>query len=386
MLASRNESLFLGANPSSKILNRFICHLRMFVWSLLLGGFMTAGAWAGQFIYIVQRGDTLSGIARHYGVPVAALAERNGLSRNYLVKAGQRLVVFSSRHPDAISPAAGALYVVQRGDTLYDIAQAHHVSVADLARCNGRDPDYHVKAGEQLALPATAGASDRTYVVQRGDTLFGIAKANQISVTKLARRNGLDKNDQLNIGDRLVLPAAAGTASAPARTDPFAGLPADVSRAIRQAPVTPGRWKYIVVHHSGVAEGTMKGMDRYHREVRHMENGLAYHFVIGNGHGMGNGEIGIGNRWTDQLDGGHLRSLAQDKIALGICLVGNFDQSYPTAAQMKRLNALVRALMKRCHIAADHVKTHKQINIIATRCPGSHFPTASFLAGLRDGS
>ena len=71
-----------------------------------------------------------------------------------------------------------------------------------------------------------------------------------------------------------------------------------------------------------VDTGTVKGMDRYHREVRHMENGLAYHFVIGNGSGMGDGDIGIGSRWTKQLDGGHLTSERQNQVSLGICLVG----------------------------------------------------------------
>ena len=46
----------------------------------------------------------------------------------------------------------------------------------------------------------------------------------------------------------------------------------------------------------------MKGMDRYHRDERHMEHGLAYHFVIGNGNGMGDGEIGVGQRWIEDLN------------------------------------------------------------------------------------
>ena len=124
-------------------------------------------------------------------------------------------------------------------------------------------------------------------------------------------------------------------------------------------------------------------MDRYHRQTRHMENGLAYHFVIGNGRGMGDGEIAIGRRWTEQLDGGHLASEAQNKIALGICLVGNFDEAQPTASQMWSLDLLVRALMTRCHLQPGAVKTHRQINIIGTRCPGSHFSTRSFLNSLR---
>lgn len=282
------------------------------------------------------------------------------------------------------APGANSIYVVKKGDTLTDIAQNHQLSVAALAERNGLPSNYHVKIGERLSISApdkttaAKSASDLAYVVKRGDTLFDLAKANGLSVDELAKHNGLEKDYELKIGERLTIPASADTASK------AAVLPTAINSAICNADVTKGRWKYIVIHHSGVDEGTVKGMDRYHREVRHMENGLAYHFVIGNGHGMGNGEIVVGNRWRKQLDGGHLRSLAQDKVAIGICLVGNFDKSAPSAAELKSLNALVRALMERCHISASNVKTHQQINIIGTRCPGSKFPTKSFLAGLKE--
>jgi N-acetyl-anhydromuramyl-L-alanine amidase AmpD len=117
-------------------------------------------------------------------------------------------------------------------------------------------------------------------------------------------------------------------------------------------------------------------MDRYHREQRHMENGLAYHFVIGNGHGMPDGEVAIGRRWKNQLDGGHLASESLNKIALGICLVGNFDKDEPTAKQLKSLRALIDALLERCSLPRTAVKTHQQINPLYTRCPGRHFPSA----------
>jgi N-acetylmuramoyl-L-alanine amidase len=97
---------------------------------------------------------------------------------------------------------------------------------------------------------------------------------------------------------------------------------------------------------------------------------------------MGDGEIAVGQRWVQQLDGGHLASEAQNKIALGICLVGNFDEHAPTAKEMASLRALVQALMLRCHLTPQAVRTHQQINIIHTRCPGSKFPTTSFINSL----
>ena len=114
-----------------------------------------------------------------------------------------------------------------------------------------------------------------------------------------------------------------------------------------------------------------------------MANGLAYDFVIGNGSGMKDGEIAVGRRWTKQLDGGHLASQAQNKTAIGICLVGNFEKHRPSAKAMASLRALVEALLVRCRLAPAAVKTHRQINVVHTRCPGSRFPTQSFLKTLQ---
>jgi N-acetyl-anhydromuramyl-L-alanine amidase AmpD len=123
-------------------------------------------------------------------------------------------------------------------------------------------------------------------------------------------------------------------------------------------------------------------MDRYHREQRHMENGLAYHFVIGNGRGMRDGQIVVGRRWTQQLNGGHLASEALNARSIGICLVGNFDKDRPTQRQLETLDALTEYLMKRCGIPKSGVKTHQQINTVGTRCPGRLFDDGAFLRGL----
>jgi LysM repeat protein len=230
-----------------------------------------------------------------------------------------------------------------------------------------------------LLLALTARADEQTYVVKRNDTLHGLARHYGISVSQLADRNGLASDARLFIGQHLIIPSKA---SAKAASRPV--LDRSVQKAIDNAHVKPRRWRYIVIHHSGVDEGTVKSMDRYHREVRHMEHGLAYHFVIGNGHGMRDGEIAVCPRWRQQLDGGHLHSEAQNKISIGICLVGNFDRHKPTPKQLQSLNLLVKALLKRCKLSTGAVKTHRQINTVSTRCPGKYFPIKSVLRALRN--
>ncbi len=137
-------------------------------------------------------------------------------------------------------------------------------------------------------------------------------------------------------------------------------------------------WKYIVIHHSASAGGSAVEFDRYHREKRRWENGLGYHFVIGNGNGTPDGEIEIGNRWINQIDGAHAGVEEYNHYGIGICLVGNFNESSPTAAQMASLSALVEYLQDRCHITSENVIMHRHCR--QTDCPGRNFPYYKLLA------
>lgn len=227
------------------------------------------------------------------------------------------------------------------------------------------------------ALPLLA-APERWHRVQRGESLYGLARKYGVSVADLAERNGLKTTAGLRVGQKLAIPSPEAAQTAP----PPPALPSSVRKAIAAAPVKAGRWQRIVLHHSATREATVQAMNQYHLKQRHMENGLAYHFVIGNGHGMRDGEIYVGNRWKKQLDGGHLASAAQNGTSLGICLVGNFDRDLPTPRQMQSLTALVAALQKRCGLSDSAVVTHQQINVTSTRCPGKRFPMESFLRSL----
>lgn len=137
-------------------------------------------------------------------------------------------------------------------------------------------------------------------------------------------------------------------------------------------------WRYVVIHHSASASGSAAKFDKYHREKRRWENGLGYHFVIGNGNGTPDGKIEIGNRWIHQIDGAHAGVQEYNRYGIGICLVGNFNESYPTAAQMASLSALVEYLQNRCRIPSENVIMHRHCR--ETDCPGRKFPYYKLLA------
>src|SRR5688572_16965793 len=150
-----------------------------------------------------------------------------------------------------------------------------------------------------LAVTVVAQGQEQTYVVKRNDTLYGLARRYGLSVSELANRNGISRHSQVYVGQRLLIPSNSSPPSKPELKLTTSLLSQTVQKAVDNAPVSPRRWKYIVIHHSGAEEGSLKSIDRYHREERHMENGLAYHFLIGNGNGMGDGEIAVGNRWKE---------------------------------------------------------------------------------------
>ena len=202
------------------------------------------------------------------------------------------------------------------------------------------------------------GASELVYVVKSGDTLSEIGAKYGVSVRELKYRNGL-KNDLIRIGQKLKIPRD---------TDCLAGVKSHTDKIKFNRP----KWKYIIAHHSATPHGNGKTYDKVDR--RHgMQNGLAYHFVIGNGRDSGDGEIEIGSRWTKQLHGGHVSKWSYNNAGIGVCLVGNFEKTRPTQGQMASFTELVDYLGNGLLGGKYKFMVHKEVN--ATLCPGKNFPT-----------
>jgi LysM repeat protein len=131
--------------------------------------------------------------------------------------------------PGSAAAGSGTRYTVRSGDSLGSIAQAYGVSVSAIMQANGlTNPDF-IWAGETLIIPTGSGGagnagtggggsagSGGVYVVQLGDTLGDIAKANGISTSALIKANNLDNPDMLYAGQRLVIPGAGKLSSSSA--------------------------------------------------------------------------------------------------------------------------------------------------------------------------
>ena len=187
----------------------------------------------------VRRGETLSAIARQYGVPILALQQSNDIQGS-VIHPGDSLLIpagfagstatlaalaaprddITAQLPEHQKPSASKkpkVHVVKSGDTLWDVARTYGVTVPALASANGLSSKAGLVTGARLEIPGKGGTATRTassstsessrvtYKVKRGDTLSEIADRFDVSVRELMTWNRLRQSSSLRAGQRLVV-------------------------------------------------------------------------------------------------------------------------------------------------------------------------------------
>lgn len=153
--------------------------------------------------YIVKKGDSLYSIANKYNISVEELKNQNNLTSNIL-QIGQKLTIPKT------SQSNYTVYTVQKGDSLWSIANKYGISVNDIVQENNLGTTM-LTVGQQILIPAVKEEQkDQTtnknvYIVQSGDSLWSIAKKFNISVNELKNINNLSTN-MLSIGQKLTIP------------------------------------------------------------------------------------------------------------------------------------------------------------------------------------
>lgn len=158
--------------------------------------------------YTVKAGDTLYGIAKMFNVSVDTLRSLNNLTSNTL-RIGQVLLIPTSDvdndTSDGIVDGSSNLYTVVVGDNLYTIASRYGVSVVDIINLNNLTSTV-LNPGQVLIIPSVSSVPTfTTYVVKRGDTLYGIANSYGVTVDEIKILNNLISN-LLSIGQELMIP------------------------------------------------------------------------------------------------------------------------------------------------------------------------------------
>lgn len=161
--------------------------------------------------YTVQRGDSLWSIANKFGTTVNALRELNNLTSDTL-QIGQILRIYSITPTPPPEEQEYITYTVKSGDSLYRIAQTFNTTIDAIKRLNNLTND-NLSIGQQLLIPvkqpptpAPPPTTEQYYIVQRGDSLWSIANRFGVTVDDLIQANNLSSIN-LQIGDRLRIPS-----------------------------------------------------------------------------------------------------------------------------------------------------------------------------------
>lgn len=160
--------------------------------------------------YVVKAGDYLNKIANQFGVTVDDIISANNLN-NTVLQIGQVLTIPTGiEKEDPSIPIEANTYQVEPGDTLYQIAKNFNTTVDEIKRLNNLTSNT-LSIGQILNInnsinePNTQIPSTQTYTVQRGDSLWLIANKLNTTVDEIKRLNNLSTN-LLQIGQVLLIP------------------------------------------------------------------------------------------------------------------------------------------------------------------------------------
>ena len=188
--------------------------------------------------YTVKNGDSLSTIANKFNTDVTTIRTVNGLSNNrirsgkalmipaaladqsqYPQSADQRLAKTQAKKPN-INNRYKVEYKTRKGDSLWEIAKRHDVSVRNLAKWNSMAPNDPLKvnktlviwadSGQQAKADSTSPSSSHTvrkiyYKIRSGDSLDRIARKFNISVKQIRNWNTKARKKYIQPGDSLTL-------------------------------------------------------------------------------------------------------------------------------------------------------------------------------------
>jgi LysM repeat protein len=162
-------------------------------------------SYASRGYYIVQPGDSLWDISRKFGLTPKKLRQMNGLANN-VIYPGDRLAVVAATKPDGQE----IYYQVRNGDSLWTIAQRHQVNPEEIKMWNNLQSNM-IHPGNRLLLKLAKVKEARAetyYRVRSGDSLWTIARKHNTSPEAIKKWNNL-KNNTIHPGNRLLIKVAS---------------------------------------------------------------------------------------------------------------------------------------------------------------------------------
>lgn len=155
----------------------------------------------------------------HYQTKIISIIEANDLVRFDKQLVNDTVSAPSESPASPVKPASdkitGDSYTVKSGDTLSAISNRSGVSVDHLAKWNGIQNKNSINVGQVLKLKAPdanpKASTNKAYTVKSGDTLSGVASKNGTTVEALQNLNSIKNANLINIGQVIKLPGTAAS-------------------------------------------------------------------------------------------------------------------------------------------------------------------------------
>lgn len=143
-------------------------------------------------IYQVQNGDTLASVASKFGISVDNLSSLNGIMVGSILTPGEYIVVPNVQMENPYFKD----YIVKKGDSVYGIARANNVSPSQLLKLNGLNDTDTIYPNQKIMIPRKDVSF---YITETDDTLNKVLKGLNVSANDLVKQNGTIylTNDQL---------------------------------------------------------------------------------------------------------------------------------------------------------------------------------------------
>ena len=130
--------------------------------------------------YKVKNGETLEDIANKFNTTVKVLQDLNNIFYVDSIQSGMEIIV-PEKNEDFYN-----YYVVEKGDTLYRIAKKYNINPELLANMNGLNMDDYIYPEEQILLPKSGYSY---YITAEGDTINEVVKVFNTDINKFLNEN-----------------------------------------------------------------------------------------------------------------------------------------------------------------------------------------------------
>lgn len=141
--------------------------------------FFSFSGFAEDIVHIIEKGDTLYALSKKYNTPIDSILKKNNLSDPSKIKIGQKIIIpveNSAKDDKKTKTNSDTLtHVIQKGDTLYALAKKFGIKFSDLLKLNGINEKTPLKIGQILKIPtdkpqgtAQTNKQDKTSITKAG--------------------------------------------------------------------------------------------------------------------------------------------------------------------------------------------------------------------------